>query len=76
MMFGFLSLPDNWVYITYKDGERKNVSNQDALTQCEADYFKRMWDKKGNPVIKVQLLDMEHNLLKEYTYNEGVNACD
>lgn len=76
MMFGFLSLPDNWVYITYKDGKRESVSNQDELTQRDADYFKTIWDKKGNPVIKVQLLDSNDKLLIEYTYNEGVNARD
>lgn len=68
MMFGFLSLPDNWVYIIYKDGTKKSVSNQDILTQREADEFKKEWDKKGNPVIKVQLLDSDDKLLKEYTY--------
>ena len=68
MMFGFLSLPDNWVYITYKDGTKKSVSNQDTLTQREADEFKNEWRKKGNPVIKVQLLDSDDKLLKEYTY--------
>lgn len=68
MMFGFLSLPDNWVYITYKDGTKNNVSNQDTLKQREADELKNEWDKKENPVIKVQLLDSDDNLLKEYTY--------
>ena len=48
--------------------QKKSVSNQDTLTQREADEFKNEWRKKGNPDIKVQLLDSDDKLLKEYTY--------
>lgn len=68
MLFGFLSLPDNWVYVTYSTGDKVNVANQDTLSQGDADYFKQAWDKPHKKVTQVHLETPNGETLKTYTY--------
>lgn len=68
MRVGFLDLPNNWVYITYETGKKKNVANQDTLTQKEADEYKKMWEKPNNKIVKVELFTSDDKLIKTYTY--------
>ncbi len=45
--FGALTLPENWVYVIYENGQTENVSNCDTLSENEALEFKKTWESRG-----------------------------
>ena len=55
-----LFLPEKWVYVTFKGGERINVANTDTLTREEAEKFRDQWERsRKKKVIQVELEDRQ-----------------
>ena len=68
MLFGFLSLPNNWVYVMYEDGHIVNVANQDTLTEQQARYYKKAWELEDNSIVEVFLETSKGEKIVSYEY--------
>lgn len=66
---GLFDLPENWVYVEFENGERKNIANTDTLNEREATRFKEYWEEaEHKKIVKVTLETSDNKVIKTFTY--------
>lgn len=65
----FIGLPSHWVLVHYENGEVRNVANTDYFTREEALEYKRNWEKPGNKIVKVTLVDNDKKVVDWFNFS-------
>lgn len=64
-----LGIPENYVYVHYKNGNKENVANYGSLSIAQAMKFKERFETaRAVKVVRVTLENRDSTVIKDYEF--------
>jgi hypothetical protein len=62
---GWFDLPNNWVYVIYEDGTKRNVMNTDTFTWDDINYCLNHYkDESRGDIVRIEFRNSRDALIK------------